>query len=73
MKKAQGLESVCSSTITKLSFSLGQYITAFHIELYANKEYAVDNLQRSYRNRNPYLLSEKLSCDYRTWHIPDKL
>jgi hypothetical protein len=36
----------------KLSFSLGQCTTIFHAELYAIKAYAVENLDRDYKNTN---------------------
>jgi hypothetical protein len=42
----------------KLSFSPGQYTTAFPEEVYDNKACAVKNLDRNYRNRNIYILSD---------------
>jgi hypothetical protein len=41
----------CDGTSRKLSFSLGQYTTIF-------KACAVENLDRNYRNRNIYILSD---------------
>jgi ribonuclease HI len=41
-------------TRMKLSFSLGQYTTVFHAEVYAIMGCAVQNLDRNHRNRNIY-------------------
>jgi hypothetical protein len=45
-------------TRQKLSFSLRQYTTAFQAEVYAIKACAVENLDRSHRNRNVYIPSD---------------
>jgi hypothetical protein len=42
----------------KLSFSLGQYTTVFQAEVYAIKACTVENLDRNYRNKNIYILSD---------------
>jgi ribonuclease HI len=42
----------------KLSFSLEQYTTVFQAEVYAINTCAVENLDREYRNRNIYILSD---------------
>jgi hypothetical protein len=43
-------------TETKLSFILGHYTTEFQAEVYAIKACAVDNRDRSYKNRNIHVL-----------------
>jgi hypothetical protein len=48
----------CDGTRRELSFSLGQYITVFQEEVYAIKACAVENLDRNYKNRNIYILSD---------------
>jgi hypothetical protein len=48
----------CYATGRKLSFSLGQYTTAFQSEVYAIKPCGVENLNRNYKNRNIYILSD---------------
>jgi ribonuclease HI len=45
-------------TRLKLSFSFGQYTTVFQAEVYAIKTCAVENLDRNYKNRNIYILSD---------------
>jgi hypothetical protein len=45
----------------KPSFSLGQYPTVFQAEVYAIKACAVENLDRKYKTRNIYILSESQS------------
>jgi hypothetical protein len=57
-KKGTGAGVYCDGTRRKLSFSLGQYITVFHAEVYAIKVCAVENLDRNYKNRNIYILSD---------------
>jgi hypothetical protein len=62
-KKREGGESTgagvyCHGTRRKLSFSLGQYTTVFQAEVYAIKACAVENLDRDYKNRNIYILSD---------------
>jgi hypothetical protein len=42
----------------KLSFSLGQYTTVFQAEVYAIKACTVEKLDRYYKNRNIYILSD---------------
>jgi hypothetical protein len=42
----------------KLSFSLGQYTTVFQAEVYAIKACAAKNVDRDYKNRNIYILSD---------------
>jgi hypothetical protein len=48
----------CHGTRQELSFSLGQYTTVFQAEVYAVKPCAVENLDRNYKNRNSYILSD---------------
>jgi hypothetical protein len=48
----------CYGTRRKLSFSLGQYITVFQAEVYTIKAGTVENLDRNYKNRNIYILSD---------------
>jgi hypothetical protein len=48
----------CYETGRKLSFSLGQYTTVFQAEVYAIKAYTIENLDRNYKNRNIYILSD---------------
>jgi ribonuclease HI len=56
--KGTGAGVYCDGTRRKLSFSLGQYTTVFQAEVYAIKACAVENLDRNYRNRNIYILSD---------------
>jgi ribonuclease HI len=39
-------------------FSLGRYTTAFQAEVYAITTCAVENIERNYKNRNIYILSD---------------
>jgi rRNA-processing protein FCF1 len=48
----------CNGTRRKLSFSLGRYTTVFQDEVYAIKACVKENLDRNYRNRNIYILSD---------------
>jgi hypothetical protein len=48
----------CYSTGWKLSFSLGQYRAVFQAEVYAIKACADENVDRNYKNRNIYILSD---------------
>jgi hypothetical protein len=48
----------CHGTRQKLSITLGQYTTVFRAEVYAIKACAVENLDRNYKNRNIYILSD---------------
>jgi ribonuclease HI len=56
-KKGTGAGVYCHGTKRKLSFSLVQYTTVFQAEVYAIKECAVENLDRDYKNRNIYIIS----------------
>jgi ribonuclease HI len=56
--RGTGASVYCDGTRRKLSFSLGQYTTVFQAEVYAIKACAVENLDRNYRNRNIYILSD---------------
>jgi hypothetical protein len=50
---------VCyDGTGRKRSFGLDQYTTVFQAEVYAIKACAVENLDRRYKNRNIYILSD---------------
>jgi hypothetical protein len=42
----------------KLSFSLGQYTRVFQAEVYAIKSCADKNIDRNYKNRNIYILTD---------------
>jgi ribonuclease HI len=42
----------------KRSFSLGKYTTVFQAEVYAIMACTVENIDRNYRNRNIYILSD---------------
>jgi hypothetical protein len=48
----------CHGTRRKLSFILGQYTTVFQAAVYTIKASAVENLDRDYKNRNIYILSD---------------
>jgi hypothetical protein len=56
--KGTGAGAYCHGTRRNLSLSLGQYTTVFQAEVYVNKACAVDNLDRNYKNRNIYIISE---------------
>jgi hypothetical protein len=45
-------------TRRKLSFILGQYITVFQAEVYPITARAAENLDRDYKYRNIYILSD---------------
>jgi hypothetical protein len=57
-KKGTEAEVCCHGTRRKLSFSLGQHTTAFQAEMYAIKACIDENLDKGYRNRNIYILSD---------------
>jgi ribonuclease HI len=42
----------------KLSFSLERYMTVFQVEVYAIKACADENIDKNYKNRNIYIISE---------------
>jgi ribonuclease HI len=46
------------ATRRELSFSLDRYTTVFQAEVYAIKVRAIENLDRNYKNRNIYILSD---------------
>jgi ribonuclease HI len=48
----------CHGTRRELSFSLGQYTIVFQAEVHAIKACAVVNLDRNYKNRRVYILSD---------------
>jgi hypothetical protein len=48
----------CCGTRIKLSFSLGRYMTVFQTEVYAIKVCADENMDRNYKNRYIYILSD---------------
>jgi ribonuclease HI len=56
--KGTGAGVYCYSTGRKLSFSPGQHTTVFQVEVYAIEVCAVENLDRNYKNRNIYILSD---------------
>jgi hypothetical protein len=57
-KKGTGAGVCCQGTRRKLSYSLGQHTTVFQAEAYAIKACIDENLDRGYRNRNIYILSD---------------
>jgi hypothetical protein len=59
-KTAKGTGTgVCyQGTRRKLSFSLGQHTTVFQAEVYAIKACISQNIDRGYKNRNMYILSD---------------
>jgi ribonuclease HI len=57
-KKGTEAGVYCHGTRRKFSFSLGQYTTVFQTEVYAIKACTGENLDRNYRNRNIYILSD---------------
>jgi ribonuclease HI len=56
--KGTGAGMHCYRTRWKLSFSLGQYTTVFQAEVYAIKACADENIDRNYKNRSIYILSD---------------
>jgi hypothetical protein len=56
--KGTGAGVYCYRTGRKLIFSLGQYTTVFQAEVYAINACAIMNLDRNYKNRNMYILSD---------------
>jgi hypothetical protein len=56
--KGTGAGVYCHRSRWKLRFSLGQYATVFQAEVYAIKACTIENLDRNYKNRNIYILSE---------------
>jgi ribonuclease HI len=59
-KTGKGTEAgvCCQGTRRKLSFSFGQHTTVFQAEVYAIKACINENIDRGYKNRNIYILSE---------------
>jgi hypothetical protein len=56
--KGTGAGVYCHGTRLRHSFSLGQYTTVFQAEVYAIKACAGANMDRNYKNRNIYILSD---------------
>jgi ribonuclease HI len=56
--KGTGTVECGYGTRRKLSFNLRQYTTVFQTEAYAIYACTVENLDRNYRNRNIYILSD---------------
>jgi hypothetical protein len=56
--KGTGSGVCCQGTMRELSFSLGQHTAVFQAEVYAIKACIDENLDRGYRNRNIYILSD---------------
>jgi hypothetical protein len=48
-------------TRKRLSFSLGQYTIIFQAEVYAIKASSIQNINRSYKNKNIYIVSDSQS------------
>jgi hypothetical protein len=57
--KGTGAGVYCYGTRRRLSFSLGRYTTVFQAEVYATKACADENIDRNYKNRNIYILSDR--------------
>jgi ribonuclease HI len=57
-KKVTEAGVYCHRTRRKPSFSFGQYTTVLQAEFYAIKACAVENLDRDYKNKNIYILSD---------------
>jgi ribonuclease HI len=57
-KKDPGGGFIAMGQGEKFSFSLGQYTTVFQAEVYAIKAGAVEYLDRDYKNRNIYVISD---------------
>jgi hypothetical protein len=57
-KEDTGAGMCCYRTRQKLSLSLGQYTTIFQAEVYATKPCAVENLDKNYKHRNIYTVSD---------------
>jgi hypothetical protein len=57
-KKYTGAGVCCYGTRRKLSFSLGQHTILFQAQVYVIKACIDENLDRGYRNRNIYILSD---------------
>jgi ribonuclease HI len=57
-KKGTGAGMCCQGTRRKLSYSLGQHTTVFQAEVYSIKACIDEILDRGYRNRNIYILSD---------------
>jgi hypothetical protein len=56
--KGTGDGVCCQETRSKLSFSLGKHTTIFQAEVYAIKACISQNIDRGYKNRNIYNLSD---------------
>jgi hypothetical protein len=56
--KVTGAGEYCYGTGRKLNFSLGQYTTVFQAEMCVIKACAVEYLDRNYKNRKIYIMSE---------------
>jgi hypothetical protein len=57
-RQGTGAGFFCHGSGRKLSFSIGRYTTVFQAEVYAIKACTVENLDRNYKNRNFYILSD---------------
>jgi ribonuclease HI len=57
-EKRTGTGVYCHKTRKKLSFSLGKYTTVFQAEVYAIKECAAEHIDKNYKSRNIYILSD---------------
>jgi hypothetical protein len=61
--KGTGAGVYCYGTRLRLSFSLGQYTTVFQSEVYAIKACVDENIDRNYKNRNIYILSDSQAAN----------
>jgi ribonuclease HI len=57
-QKGTGAGVYCHETRKKFNSSLGRYTTAFQAQVYAINACAVENIDKNYRNRNIYILSD---------------
>jgi hypothetical protein len=69
-EKGTGAGVYCHGTRKKLSFDLGRYTTVFQAEVYAIKACAAENIDKDYKNKNIYILSDHLKTGLRLSQIP---
>jgi hypothetical protein len=56
--RGTGAQGYCYGTKLRSIFSLGRYTTVFQAEVYAIKKFADANMDRIYKNRRIYILSD---------------
>jgi hypothetical protein len=74
-EKDTGAGMYCHETRKKLGFSLGKYTTVFREELHAIEACAAENIDRNYKNRNIYIISDSEAAikALGKYHITSKL